>query len=80
MSSKGILLANPLSTNLSHEKSSALLSIESWLFTRDPYKGFLKSPHNRVGFHPLNIPGKQPFGPFFHSSFGTLGLFFGDIC
>ncbi len=31
---------------MSHEKKTALLSIESWLFHRDPYNGLLKSPYN----------------------------------
>ena len=35
--------------HVSHEKNkTALLSIESWLFHRNPYNGFLESPHNRV--------------------------------
>ena len=33
----------------SHEKNPALLSIESWLFDRDPYNGLLQSPHNWLG-------------------------------
>ena len=28
-------------------------SIESWLFNRDPYNGWLQSPYNWVVFHPL---------------------------
>ena len=32
----------------SHEKKTALLSIESWLFNGDPYNGLLQSPDNWV--------------------------------
>ena len=32
---------------LSHENTTPLLSIESWLFNKDPNKGlFFQSPHN----------------------------------
>ena len=40
-------------------KTPALLSIESWLFNRDPHNGSLESPHNWVVFHPQIYP-KQP--------------------
>ena len=35
---------NPKERNLSKEQKYLLLSIESWLFNRDPYKGFIKIP------------------------------------
>ena len=38
-------------TQGSHEKkTTALVSIESWLFDRGPYNGLFKSAHNRVVF------------------------------
>ena len=42
-------------SQVSHEKN-LLLSIESWLFNRDPFKGLLRSPYNCV----LLIPNKSP--------------------
>ena len=33
---------------VSHEKNRALLSIESWLFSKDPYNGSLCNPHIAV--------------------------------
>ena len=42
-------------------KKSLLLSIESWLFNRDPYNGLLQSPRNWVGSHPLNTLNNQVF-------------------
>ena len=46
-------------------KKILLLSIESWLFNRDPYKGLSSSLQNWVGLIPNKSP-KKPFGPFFH--------------
>ena len=42
-------------SQVSHEKN-LLLSIESWLFNRDPFKALLRSPYNWV----LLIPNKSP--------------------
>ena len=35
---------NPKERNLSKEQKNLLLSIESWLFNSDPYKGFIEIP------------------------------------
>ena len=38
-------------------QKTLILSMKSWLFTRDPYNGSVKSTHiTRVGVHPQQIP------------------------
>jgi len=51
---------------MSHEKKNLLLSIESWLFNRDPYKWFIIIPIylGRIS-SPYTINNQ---GPFFHGS------------
>ena len=42
-------------------KKNSLLSIESWLFHRDPYNGLSKSPYNCVVVYPLHNPREWDF-------------------
>ncbi len=55
-------------SHLSHEKNPLTFHYTGclWLFNRDPYNGLLKSPYNRIVFHPLYTLNNQ--GPFFHCS------------
>ena len=46
---------------VNHEKKKLLLSIESWLFNRDPYNGWLKSPYNWVVESSIKTINNQVF-------------------
>ena len=45
------------------EPGGPLLSIESWLFNRDPYNGLWNNPHLTVLYNPLYTPPKTNMEP-----------------
>jgi len=60
-------------------KKKLLLSMEYWLFNRDPYHVLSKFPYNWAGFHPQQIPqttwwGEVWMNPDSHLLFANLHL------
>ena len=53
---------------LSHEKNPRRLSIESWLFNRDPYVMVYEIIPTKLGSISSPIHPKQPFVHFLHCS------------